>query len=216
MALTGVLYLPWINPVEILEKYKRGEYSNITLNSIKCKLKADTKPVKSEKYGTNFKESRFQFRVNNGGEIAIITRGADVSGKEVRCKGCNHVLDDDQLIKEGVVIKRQNVQEINANKQITVIKEFITVDAVCDLNCALMVITRNRSKYPPSAEQDTRFLHKCIYPDSGPLIEALDPGLLDINGGTYTYEEYKQGRNERHRDVAGLRITPSRTCYVRI
>lgn len=216
MALTGVLYLPWINPIEILEKYKRGEYSNITLNTFTCKLKADAKPVKSEKYGASFKESRFQFRVNNGGEIAIITRGADVSGKDIRCRGCNHVLPDDQIIKEGVVIKRRNIQEINKDKQITVIKEFITVDPVCDLNCSLLAIKRDRNHYPPSAEQDTRFLHKCIYPDSGPLIEALDPGLLDINGGTYTYEEYKQSRNERHRDVAGLRIIASRTCYARI
>lgn len=216
MALTGVLYLPWINPVEILEKYKRGEYSNVTLDTLKCKLKVDTKEVKSEKYGSSFKEARFQFKVNNGGEIAIITMGADVNGKEVKCKSCNHILDNDLIIKEGVIVKRQNIQEIDSHGKFTLIKEFVAVDPVCDLNCALLAIRRDRNRYPPSAEADTRYLHKCIYPDSGSLVEALDPGLLDINGGTYTYEEYKRDRNERHRNVAGLRITPSRTCFVRI
>lgn len=223
MKLNATLFLPWINPVEILEKYKRGEYAHITGPNVTTKIQAKLTDLSAEKYGNDMREDRFQIKINNGGEIVIISNRVNNRNPNIplKCRRCNTVLDtsDPNIIHEAVVIRRekhQEMREYNGQTYLAVYTEFYTTEPCCNLNCALGCIRANRNKYPPNAESDTRYLHKCLYPNSGILMESPDPEYLDINGGTYTSAEYKKDRNERHIQLGGVVITPLRTYTARI
>lgn len=218
MKLNATLFFPWIDPYEILEKYRRGEYSNVTAPEVKEKIQAKLTQVSAEKYDTDMNKKRFHMKVN-GGEIVVISSCPMDRTAEIKCRRCNHVVPKDS-IPECVVVKRETHQRIELIDGIPTAvnyKEFFMHrDPFCSFNCALGEVGETRGRYPAGAEENIRYLHKCIYPDAGLLVKTPDPSLLDINGGTYTYDEYTASGKERHIPIGGLVVTSVRSFSVKM
>lgn len=219
MKLNATLFLPWINPYTILEKYKRGDYAHVVEFDFKEKIQAKLSAVSAEKYGTNMNESRFHMKVN-GGEIVVIANSPCDRSKEIKCRRCNHIITEKDTIPECVVVRyesHQRIEMIDGVMTDVSYKEFYTHrDPFCTFNCGLGATEENPRRYGVDSGEHTRYLCKCVYPTSGLLVKTPDPSYLDINGGTYTYDEYTSNGKERHIPIGGLVTTSVRTFAVKM
>lgn len=219
MKLNATLFLPWVNPYTILEKYRRGEYAHVTDIGVKEKITAKLSNVTAEKYGNDMNASRFHMKVN-GGEIVVVVSSPCDRTKEVKCRRCNHVISGENTIPECIVIRRethQKIEMVDGEMKAVNYQDFVTHrDPFCTFNCALGEIDDNPRRYGVGAEENTRYLCKCVYPTSGLLVKTPDPSYLDINGGTYTYEEYTANGRERHIPIGGLVTSAIRNFAVKM
>lgn len=98
---------------------------------------------------------------------------------------------------------------------------FWTEGIFCDMECALaqaelysrLPFYRQDVHYVDSLSL-TRYLHRLLYPDSPPLTPAPDYRLLKSNGGSLTYEEYKNKRYTYKR-TSNILLIPAKISYIR-
>jgi hypothetical protein len=175
-----LIFLPSIDPEEISKLLNKGFFNRPIPIKSKLTISSDSKFNKT--YSSDSKE--LVFTTHN---LIMATVGNKKDSNNLnRCDACKC---DFETSPFGIPISyhRENIlNEKNVNR----IHHFFLInnmDEFCSLECAYYYMNKNSIK-----TELLIILHKLMFPDSiEPLLPINDPRLLQSNGGSLTFEEWK-------------------------
>jgi hypothetical protein len=209
-----------IRPSEVVEKYNKGYFKNLTWDNLIATIKPS--PSKSQSspnalvrdhtqlttYGHNQESPIYSYKNSSNCQQVMVTTnhesysyfnktgGSLLIGGE--CIYCSRRYETEGLgipVRMDIgytLVTRDNVS--NYEKQLI----YYSVDCKhCSFQCALARLQQNNhltstAKNPVyfNSEQLLRSLYRSMYPDGPRLIKADDPILLKSKGGSLSYDEY--------------------------
>jgi hypothetical protein len=194
-------FLPRISPTSLKSRYASGEFSNTTLEMIKIEcmitMKVESKLVDQPYYHI--------IKTNNCKDTVTFVLGDDESMLKF-CGYCRMRIEHIARLPTNIDISN----DIDENGDIYQKISISGTGRYCCLEClyaASKLVPRDRQYR--DLDRNLQFLSKYLYP--GEIIRpSKDFGLLNINDGPLTIEEYR-GRNEYHQ--IGVVMNPVKLTF---
>lgn len=231
----GIVIIPTfrlrgIDPTELFRDYLAGSFSNIDIPNDKIVIE-NIIPVVAPQYGLSIADNMYSikdgisdqiiFATTNHKAYEMYTKSGGSLPTEGRCLWCRYDHKGSEM-PGTIVAYKQKIFQVKIGEKFTIQKThcFWTDNQCCDMECAL-AFDQFFSNLPPDKRESQfydseyllRFLYSLQYPGSGPLIAAKDFRLLNINGGSLTYEQYKSTRHI-YRKMPGMLLLPAKVSYI--
>jgi hypothetical protein len=222
--------LKGLDPIKLLSDYQAGFFSRQITNKSTIKI-SQNKTILAPTYGNTNHSPVFCVKDRNNCSILIATTGHE--NYEVftstggglplggRCDFCKEDFDHTAM---GYPLGYQEITALttddSGNHRYRILYTFWVEGEFCSFECALGWIQSILSR--PADFRDTTlrdsgsmllFLHKLMYPNSGPLRPSQDPKLLRSRKGSLTKEEWKDYHHVYIRTDRVLMI-PAKVEYV--
>ncbi len=218
-----------INPSDVLEKYQRGHFSTIQRRTNKLTEIKVTPISVIELSSTSIEEPIFTFKDKNGHSRLFAFSNqkeytAYIQGKsmEYKCNYCFHKFmvhpgQDELPERIPLYMEDKYIRKENNIYKLTVVWGEGTY---CHPNCCYTAIhrqCRTYYKFNDATYNNSELYYKAIcslrYP--GIKLQEVDVKLLDIFGGTLTYEEWRD-KNYKYEKVPNMIIVPVKIAYEKL
>ena len=186
------------------EQASRSDLTNVVLP----KVKIAKKTIFNTKYSQRPTEEIYCMTSKSGSKIKYYSDTCKKEG-EVECLICPRRFD----IRDntGIIVSL----EIDGDKVLAK-----TTLVTCSHNCSLryLIEESKKGKSMSSAYTNSIYYHNLAYsiqyPDKGPLVASGDPCLLQIHGGSMTYEEWCVNSSSLCR-TSIMTVVPVKSSYVK-
>jgi hypothetical protein len=236
MESGGVIFLRWIDYVDLLRQYREGSYLDNTFNNVKFQIQVDD--LIKEKYGANPTGNRFAIRSSNGCEVIVHTtnvhgfNGTLTVENAPLCGYCRTNLGIVCVPDSSGTVRKPFPMINRRDIEVTIEKHFDPAKGktVCSLNkkrvysgdvlccdgeCAVTLAMTPEFK-GTNNEMYTREVYRYMHPDKPALKRAKPYRFLKHNGGDMTYAEYKRESHSEFRELSGAVIAPSKRFIIAI
>lgn len=235
MESGGVIFLRWIDYVDLLKQFRARTYVDHTFNNVKFQIQVDD--LIKEKYGADPAGNRFTIRSSNGCEVIVHTtnvngfNGTLTKENAPLCGYCRTNLavalnlEANPDRKPFPMINRRDI-EVKMEKyfdpakgktvsRVVTTRVYSGDDLCCDAECALTLAMQSEFT-GTNNELYTREVHRYMYPHSPQLKRAKPYRLLKHNGGDMSYAEYKKESTSEFRELSGAIVCPSKRFIIAV
>lgn len=200
IKISETLMLRRIDPVNLLNRYLAGDFSNVKIPNDKIDISSNFINL-NQRIGNDQTSKIYRFNdKSNCGQTVVTTNHNQYNYVKNTMENKNPIKSTTWCLWskrkiEGTPIGIPIVMEIDKQNKVT----FQTEDTYANFGCALAGLKRlyscHRNYKDPlymDAEQLLHCMYYRMYPDKlgTRIVEAKDWRLLDINGGPLTEEEY--------------------------
>lgn len=223
VKINPTFLLKGVEPNRVLIDYNDGVFNRATSEIMMTKfVGGGTKDVLAPTYSKSNKEAIFAIKDRNNNDIVLASsnhKSFEVytkTGGDLRTGGrCKYCLADFQHTIIGYPLAHEEHMYL-INNTYKYKDVFWVEGCFCSFECAagFLEMFHETDVTRAHSRELLEYLYKLTYPLNGSLISKNDPDLLDIHGGSLTYEQWS---DKRHKYLRTDRIIliPAKTIFLK-